>query len=46
MHANIFSFGEQILLYLDTRDIGLFNSTAWPTKLRCCVFNKVFLVNH
>ena len=29
-----------------TCDVGLSNSMAWPMKLRCCVFNKVFLVNH
>ena len=38
MHANIFSFGEQILPVLS-------NGMARPMKLRC-VFNKVFLVNH
>ena len=26
--------------------VWLSNSTAWPMKLTCCVFNKVFLVNH
>ena len=27
-----------------SRDVGLSNSKARPMKLRCCVFNKVFLV--
>ena len=43
---NIFSFGEQILPEYHTHDVGLSNRMAWPMKLRCCVFNKVFLVNH
>ena len=46
MNANIFSFGERIWLDYDTRDIGLSNSMARPMQLRCCMFNKVFLVNH
>ena len=29
-----------------TCDVVLSNSMARPMKLRCCVFNKVFLVNH
>ena len=40
-----FSFGERILQEYHTHDIGLSNM-ARPMKLRCCVFNKVFLVNH
>ena len=28
------------------RYVGLSNGMARPMKLRCCVFNKVFLVNH
>ena len=46
MYTNIFSFSERILLDIDTRDVGLSNSLARPIKLRCCVFNKVFLENH
>ena len=38
----IYSFGERILPECHTRDVGLSNSM----KLRCGVFNKVFLVNH
>ena len=30
----------------DTRDIELSNSMVRPMKLRCCVFNKVYIVNH
>ena len=30
----------------DTRDVGLSDSVARPMKLRCCVFSKVFMVNH
>ena len=41
-----FSFCERILPEYHTRDVGLSNSMARPMKLRCCVFNKVFLVNH
>ena len=29
-----------------TCDIALSNNRARPMKVRCCVFNKVFLVNH
>ena len=43
MYTDIFSFGERILLDFDTHDVGLSNSNM---KLRRCVFNKVFLVNH
>ena len=45
VYTNIFSFGKRILPEY-TCDIGLSNSMARPMKLRCCVFNKVFLVNH
>ena len=31
---------------LGTHDVGLPNSMAQPMKLKCSVFNKVFLVNH
>ena len=34
------------MLDFDSRDVGLSNSMARPMKLRWCVFNKVFLVNH
>ena len=34
------------MLNHDTRDVGLSNSNARPMQLTCCVFNKVFLVNH
>ena len=43
--TNRFSFGERILPHYGTHNVGLFNSRARSTKLRC-VFNKVFLVNH
>ena len=46
MCANIFLFDEQMLPEYDTRDVGLSTSMALSMKLRCCVFNKVFLVNH
>ena len=46
MYTNIVSFGERILLEYHTRDVGLSNIIAQPMKLRCRVFNKVFLVNH
>ena len=46
MQTNIFSFDERILLDFDTHDVGLSNSMARPVKLRLCMFNKVFLVNH
>ena len=46
MYTNIFLFGEQILLHFDTRDVGLSNIMVRPMKLRCCLHNKVFLVNH
>ena len=39
----------QIYFYLvceTMTNVVLFNSMAWPMKLRSCVFNKVFLVNH
>ena len=36
-------FHLRILPEYHTRELGL---SARPTKLRCCVFNKVFLVNH
>ena len=29
-----------------TRDVGLPNGMVRPMKLRCCVFNKVFQINH
>ena len=29
-----------------TSDVWLSNSMAQPLKLRCCVFNKVFLENY
>ena len=43
---NIFSFGAQIWPDYSTRDVGLSNSMEQPMKLRCCMFNRVFLVNH
>ena len=46
VHTNIFSFGERLLLEYGTNDVELSNSTARPIKLRCCVFNKVFILNH
>ena len=46
MHINIFSFRELILPDYDIRDVGLSNNMAQPMTLRCCVFNKVFLVNY
>ena len=46
MYTNIFSFGEQIFPEYNTHDEGLSNSVARPMKIRCCVFNKVFLVNN
>ena len=46
MYTNIFSFGERILPEYHTHDVMLSNNMARPMKLRCCVFNKVFLVNH
>ena len=33
------------MLDFDTRDVGLSKNMAWPFKLRCCVFNTVFIVN-
>ena len=39
-----FHLGEQILLEYHSCDIVLCNSMTQPIKLRCCVFNKVFLV--
>ena len=33
------------MLDFDTRDVELSKNMAWPLNLRCCVFNKVFLVN-
>ena len=45
MYTNIVSFGERIFPEYDTRDVGLSKSMAWPMTLRCCVFNKVFVVN-
>ena len=39
----MYSFGERILPDYDTRDIGLSNMVQ-PMKLRCCVFNKIFLI--
>ena len=45
-HTNSIDIGEQILLEYHTPEIGLSNSMAWPIKLRRCVFNKAFLVNH
>ena len=41
-----FLFGERILPEYYTRDVRLSNSMARPMILRCCLFNKVFLVNH
>ena len=46
MLTTIFSFGEQILPNYGSRDVGLSNSMARPMKLKCCMINKVFLVNH
>ena len=46
MCTNILLFGERILSEYHTRDVGLSNSMARPMRLRCGVFNKVFLVNH
>ena len=46
MYTKIISFGERILVDFDTHDVGLSNSMTRPMKLRGCVFNKVFLVNH
>ena len=46
MYTKIISFGEGILVDFDTHDVGLSNSMTRPMKLRGCVFNKVFLVNH
>ena len=42
---NVFSFGMQILPEYRTHDVMLSNSMARPMKLRCSVFNKVFVVN-
>ena len=44
MFTNRFSFGEHILPGYRTRDVGLSNTMAWPMKLRCRVFIKVFLI--
>ena len=41
-----FSVGHRILPDYGNHDVGLSNTMARPMKLRCCVFNKVFLVNH
>ena len=46
MDTNVFSLGEHILPDDNTRDVELSNSMAQLMKIRCCVFNKVFLVNH
>ena len=46
MYTKIISFGERILVDFDTHDVELSNSMTRPMKLRGCVFNKVFLVNH
>ena len=46
MCKHMFSFGERMLLDFDIRDVGLSNSLTRPITLRCCVLNKVFLVNH
>ena len=46
MYTNIFPFVERILPEYRTHDVVLSKSMAWPMKLRFCVFNKVFLVNH
>ena len=42
---NMFNLASE---YCKTMTIvtGLSNSMSQPMKLRCCVFNKVFLVNH
>ena len=45
MYANIFSFGERILIDFDTRDVVLFNSMARPMKLRCRVFHWCYVLN-
>ena len=44
VYASTFSFGKRILPEYHTPDAGLSNSMAQPMNLRCCVFNKVFLV--
>ena len=46
VYEYIFSFGERILLEYRTHDDVLSNSMVQPMTLRCCVFNKVYLVNH
>ena len=46
MYTNIFPFGERIWVDRDPRGAELSNSTARPMILVCCVFKKVFLVNH
>ena len=46
MYTNIFSFDKQMLPEYHTCDVGLSNSMTRPMKLRCSVFNKVFLVNY
>ena len=42
---NIFPFGERMLLVNRTHSVGLAESMVLHMKLKCCVFNKVFLVN-
>ena len=44
MFTNVVSFGERILPVYDTSDIVLSNSMARSKKLRCCEFNKIFLI--
>ena len=46
MYTDTFSFGEQILLDNDARDLGLSNSMARLMQLRCYVFNRVSPVKH
>ena len=36
------SFGKQMLVVLDTHDVGLSDSMPQPMKLRCCVLKKGF----
>ena len=43
---SIFLFGERILLDFGTLDVGLSNSMTQLMKLRRCMFNNVFSVNH
>ena len=45
VYTNIFSFRKRKLPEYHTRDVVLSNSMARPMKLRCGVFNKVFVVN-